>query len=191
MSFEKKGEEMKIGYARVSTEGQKLELQLDALNLHGCEKIFKDVDSGAKDDRSGLMEALKFLREGDVLVVWKLDRLGRSTKQLIEIVNELNLKNVGFLSLQENIDTTTSGGKLIFHIFASLAEFERDIIRERTKAGLIAARSRGRLGGRPKVMDEKKINMAKTLYNDKGTSIDDICQTLNISRATFYRYIKE
>ena len=181
---------MLVGYARVSTEHQKLESQLDELKERGCEKIFTDIESGAKDNRNGLSEVLNFLRQGDVLVVWKLDRLGRTTKQLIEIINELDKRNIGFLSLHENIDTTTSGGKLIFHIFASLAEFERDIIRERTKAGLKAARSRGRVGGRPKAMDEKKIAMAKSLYSDENTSINDICKILNISRATFYRYVK-
>ena len=181
---------MLVGYARVSTEYQNLQSQLDELKEKGCEKIFTDIESGAKDNRNGLREALNFLRKGDLLVVWKLDRLGRTTKQLIEIINDLNNKNIGFLSLHENIDTTNSGGKLIFHIFASLAEFERDIIRERTNAGLRSARSRGRVGGRPRAMDEKKIIMAKALYSNENTSINDICKTFKISRATFYRYIK-
>lgn len=191
MTFNTKGEfKMLIGYARVSTEEQKLELQLDGLKEVGCEKIFTDVASGAYTERIGLNEVLNFLRDGDVLVVWKLDRLGRTLKQLIEIINQLSEKNIGFLSLHEKIDTTTSGGKLIFHIFAALAEFERDIIRERTNAGLKAARIRGKLGGRPKIMDENKIAIARTLYNDNTTSIKDICKILNISRATLYRYIK-
>ncbi|MGL4450004.1 MAG: recombinase family protein [Sarcina sp.] len=180
---------MLIGYARVSTEDQKLELQLDALREIGCEKIFTDVASGAYTERIGLTEVLSYLREDDILVVWKLDRLGRTLKQLIEIINQLSEKNIGFFSLHEKIDTTNSGGKLIFHIFAALAEFERDIIRERTKAGLTAARARGKLGGRPKIMDENKISIAKTLYDDGTTSIKDICKMLNISRATLYRYI--
>ncbi|WP_297523176.1 recombinase family protein [uncultured Clostridium sp.] len=180
---------MLIGYARVSTEDQKLELQLDALREIGCEKVFTDVASGAYTERFGLTEVLSYLREEDILVVWKLDRLGRTLKQLIEIINQLSEKNIGFLSLHEKIDTTNSGGKLIFHIFAALAEFERDIIRERTKAGLKAARARGKLGGRPKIMDENKISIAKTLYNDGTTSVKDICKMLNISRATLYRYI--
>ena len=182
---------MLIGYARVSTQDQHLELQTDALEKAGCEKIFTDVASGAKTERNGLEEALTYLREGDILVVWKLDRLGRSLKHLIEVVIALSEINIGFQSLQEKIDTTTSGGKLIFHIFASLAEFERDIIIERTNAGLKAARARGRIGGRPKVMDTKKISMAKSLINDSNNSIKDICETLNVSRATLYRYLKE
>ncbi|WP_423230767.1 recombinase family protein [Clostridium botulinum] len=182
---------MLIGYARVSTQDQNLELQKDALKKSGCGKIFTDIASGIKTERNGLKEALAYLREEDILVVWKLDRLGRSLKHLIEVVNDLSEKNIGFQSLQEDIDTTTSGGKLIFHIFASLAEFERDIIRERTNAGLKAARARGRVGGRPKVMDSKKISMAKALHNDTNNSIKDICKTLNISRATLYRYLKE
>jgi DNA invertase Pin-like site-specific DNA recombinase len=182
---------MLIGYARISTQDQHLELQTDALEKAGCEKIFTDIASGAKTERNGLEEALAYLREGDILVVWKLDRLGRSLKHLIEVVNALSEINIGFQSLQEKIDTTTSGGKLIFHIFASLAEFERDIIRERTNAGLKAARARGRIGGRPKVMDTKKICMAKSLVNDKSNSIKNICETLNVSRATLYRYLKE
>ncbi|WP_251862452.1 recombinase family protein [Clostridium sp. Marseille-Q2269] len=182
---------MLIGYARVSTQDQHLELQKDALEKAGCEKIFTDIASGAKTERKGLEEALTYLRKGDILVVWRLDRLGRSLKHLIEVVNDLSEKNIGFQSLQEKIDTTTSGGKLIFHIFASLAEFERDIIRERTNAGLKAARARGRIGGRPRVMDNKKISMAKALVNDPNNSIKDICETLNVSKATLYRYLKQ
>lgn len=182
---------MLIGYARVSTQDQNLELQKDALEKVGCEKIFTDIASGAKTERNGLEEALAYLRGGDVLVVWKLDRLGRSLKHLIEVVNDLSEKNIGFQSLQEKIDTTTSGGKLIFHIFASLAEFERDLIRERTQAGLNAARARGRLGGRPPVMDEKKLSMAKVLLNDSNNSIKDVCETLSVSKATLYRYLKK
>jgi DNA invertase Pin-like site-specific DNA recombinase len=141
---------MLIGYARVSTQDQTLNLQKDALEKIGCNKIFTDTASGAKAERIGLEEALEYVREGDTLVVWRLDRLGRSLKHLIETITELNNRKIGFKSIQENIDTTTSGGKLVFHIFGALAEFERDIIRERTQAGLTAARARGRLGGRPK-----------------------------------------
>jgi DNA invertase Pin-like site-specific DNA recombinase len=141
-------------------------------------------------ERTGLEEALEYVREGDTLVVWRLDRLGRSLKHLIETITELNNRKIGFKSIQESIDTTTSGGKLIFHIFGALAEFERDIIRERTQAGLTAARARGRLGGRPKSLTGKKTAMAQALYNDKNNTIDEICKTLNISRATLYRYIK-
>ena len=181
---------MLIGYARVSTSDQTLNLQQDALEKIGCVKIFTDVISGSTTERSGLDEALAYVREGDTLVVWRLDRLGRSLKHLIETITALNNRKIGFKSIQENIDTTTSGGKLIFHIFGALAEFERDIIKERTKAGLQAARARGRLGGRPKALTDKKQSMAQALYNDKSNSIADICKTLNISRATLYRYIQ-
>src|SRR5205085_2691045 len=145
---------------------------------------------GAITERKGLDEALEYVREGDSLVVWKLDRLGRSLKHLIETITNLNNRKIGFQSITEHIDTTTSGGKLIFHIFGALAEFERDIIRERTNAGLQAARARGRLGGRPKALTTKKASIAQALYNDKTNSIADICKTLTISRATLYRYIQ-
>lgn len=180
---------MLIGYARVSTQDQTLDLQTDALKKAGCEKIFSDTISGAKTERKGLNEALEFLRKGDTLVVWRLDRMGRSLKDLIQKVSDLQDRNIGFKSLQENIDTTTSGGKLVFHIFGALAEFERDIIRERTQAGLQAARARGKMGGRPKSLTDKQINMLKSLYDDKNNSIDDICKTMKISRSTLYRYI--
>ncbi len=183
---------MYVGYARVSTQDQTLNLQKDALEKIGCTKIFTDTISGAQAERPGLTEALAYVREGDSLVVWKLDRLGRSLKHLIDTITELNNRKIGFMSITENIDTTTSGGKLIFHIFGALAEFERDIIRERTQAGLQAARARGRLGGRPKVKTlntAKKIALAQSLYDDKNNSIDEICKTLNISRSTLYRYI--
>lgn len=181
---------MFIGYARVSTQDQTLDLQKDALQKAGCDRIFTDTASGAKAERVGLDEALSHLREGDSLVVWKLDRLGRSLRHLIETITGLNNRKIGFKSITEAIDTTTSGGKLIFHIFGALAEFERDIIRERTQAGLNAARARGRKGGRPKALTPKKQEQLQTLYNDKNRSIDEICRTLNISRATLYRYIK-
>src|SRR6266446_4825884 len=181
---------MLIGYARVSTTDQTLNLQRDALEKIGCTKIFTDTISGATTERKGLDEALNYVREGDTLVVWRLDRLGRSLKHLIEAITKLNNRKIGFKSIQENIDTTTSGGKLIFHIFGALAEFERDIIRERTNAGLQAARARGRKGGRPKSLTGKKAVMAQELYDNKNNSIDEICKTLNISRATLYRYIK-
>jgi DNA invertase Pin-like site-specific DNA recombinase len=144
---------MRIGYARVSTAEQNPDLQEDALQKAGCEKIFRDVASGAVDSRRGLAEAIEYARAGDTLVVWKLDRLGRSLKHLIETVNGLAARNIGFQSLRESMDTTTSGGKLIFHVFGALAEFERELIRERTHAGLRAARARGRNGGRPAKMD--------------------------------------
>jgi DNA invertase Pin-like site-specific DNA recombinase len=181
---------MLIGYARISTSDQTLNLQKDALEKIGCTKIFTDTASGATIERQGLDEALEYVREGDTLVVWRLDRLGRSLKHLIETITNLNNRKIGFKSITENIDTTTSGGKLIFHIFGALAEFERDIIRERTNAGLQAARARGRLGGRPKSLTPKKASIAQALYNDETNTITDICKTLNISRASLYRYIK-
>ena len=183
---------MLIGYARVSTQEQTLDLQKDALEKIGCTKIFTDVISGAKEERKGLQEAIGYVREGDTLVVWRLDRLGRSLKHLIETITKLNNRKIGFKSITENIDTTTSGGKLIFHIFGALAEFERDIIRERTNAGLQAARARGRLGGRPKAKTldaPKKIALAQSLYDNRNNTIEEICKTLNVSRATLYRYI--
>jgi DNA invertase Pin-like site-specific DNA recombinase len=182
---------MFIGYARVSTTDQPLDLQKDALEKAGCERIFTDTASGAKQERVGLDEALSYVRKGDTLVVWRLDRLGRSLPHLIETITGLENRGIGFKSLTESIDTTTSGGKLVFHIFGALAEFERDIIRERTQAGLTAARSRGRKGGRPKALTPKKQEQALTLYNDKTNTIDDICRTLNVSRATLYRYINK
>ena len=184
---------MLIGYARVSTQDQTLHLQMDALEKIGCDKIFADTISGSATQRLGLNEALNYVRVGDTLVVWKLDRLGRSLKHLIETITNLNNRNIGFQSITENIDTTTSGGKLIFHIFGALAEFERDIIRERTNAGLQAARARGSIGGRPKAKSlntPKKVALAQSLYDAKSNTIDEICKTLNISRATLYRHIK-
>src|SRR5512133_876414 len=182
---------MLIGYARVSTTDQTLDLQQDALKNAGCESIFTDTASGAKQERVGLDEALRYVRKGDTLVVWRLDRLGRSLPHLIETITGLENRGIGFKSLTELVDTTTSGGKLVFHIFGALAEFERDIIRERTQAGLTAARARGRKGGRPKALTPKKAQQALTLYNDKTNTIDDICRTLNVSRATLYRYINK
>lgn len=181
---------MLIGYARVSTQDQTLNLQKDALEKIGCSKIFTDTASGIKVERKGLEEALNYVREGDTLVVWRLDRLGRSLKHLIETITDLNNRKIGFKSTTENIDTTTSGGKLIFHIFGALAEFERDIILERTQAGLLAARARGRKGGRPKLLTGKKVAMVQELYDNKTNSISEICKSLNISRPTLYRYIK-
>jgi DNA invertase Pin-like site-specific DNA recombinase len=181
---------MLIGYARVSTHDQTLHLQQDALQKAGCTKIFTDTASGAKNERKGLEEALSYVRKGDTLVVWRLDRLGRSLPHLITTMTDLEERWIGFKSLTENIDTTTSGGKLIFHIFGALAEFERNLIRERTTAGLMAARARGRKGGRPKALRDKRVNIAQALYNNKQNSVAEICQTLKISRATLYRSIK-
>lgn len=183
------GEFMKIGYARVSTADQHLRMQEDALKSAGCEEIFSDVASGAKSQRPGLESALSYLREGDVLVVWKLDRLGRSIQHLIDTVNILQEKKIGFKSLQENIDTSTSGGKLIFHMFSALAEFERDLIRERTDAGLKAARARGKMGGRPPLLDTRQINRMIEMYNEQKNTVAEICKIYSISRPSFYNYL--
>jgi DNA invertase Pin-like site-specific DNA recombinase len=181
---------MLTGYARVSTHEQTINLQRDALTKAGCDKIFTDTASGAKAERKGLEEALNYVRKGDTLVVWRLDRLGRSLPHLITTLTALESRGIGFKSLTENIDTTTSGGKLIFHIFGALAEFERNLIRERTTAGLTAARARGKTGGRPKSLTDRQISIAQSLYADKKTSIPEICRTLKISKATLYRSIK-
>jgi len=182
---------MVIGYARVSTADQTLDLQRDALSAAGCEQIFSDTISGTVASRAGLDAALRYLRAGDCLVVWRLDRLGRSLRHLIEVVTDLEGRGVGLRSLTERIDTTTSEGRLVFHLFGALAEFERDLIRERTQAGLAAARARGRLGGRPRspLSDPRKAALALRLYEDKRNSVAEICRTLAISRSTFYRYM--
>ncbi len=180
---------MLIGYARVSTHDQNLDLQKDALQKAGCEKIFVDELSGAAVARPGLQQAMDALREGDVLVVWRLDRLGRSLRNLLELVAQLEERKVGFRSLQESMDTSSSGGKLIFHVFGALAEFERNLIRDRTNAGLAAARARGRKGGRPKKLDEKQRQLAMRLYNE-GNPVNEICQTMKIAKPTLYRYLR-
>src|ERR1022692_3945558 len=181
---------MRIGYARVSTQEQNLDLQKDALRRAGCKKIIEDVASGKTENRPGLDHVRELLREGDVLAVWRLDRLGRSLKHLIELITELEQKKIGFQSLQESIDTTSPGGKLIFHMFGALAEFERSLIRERTRAGLDAARARGRKGGRPKKLSTQQRALAIELYNQKTRSIDEICTALRISKPTLYAYIR-
>jgi DNA invertase Pin-like site-specific DNA recombinase len=180
---------MLIGYARVSTHEQTLNLQRDALAKAGCNKIFTDTASGARTERKGLEEALNYVRKGDTLIVWRLDRLGRSLPHLNTIMTDLEERGIGFKSLTENIDTTTSGGKLIFHIFGALAEFERNLIRERTQAGLVAARARGKRGGRPKALTSKQHGIALDLY-EKRHPIQEICRTLQISKATLYRALK-
>lgn len=183
--------QMKIGYARVSTKDQTLDLQLDALKQAGCEKIFHDIASGAKTGRPGLIEALAYVRKGDSLVVWRFDRLGRSLPHLIETVTSLEERGIGFHSLQESIDTSTSGGKLIFHMFGALAEFERNLIRERTTAGLKAARARGRTGGRPRALDDKKKALLFKLYDEKQHSITEICELIGVSKTTLYDYLRK
>ena len=177
---------MFIGYARVSTDDQNLDLQLDALAKAGCERIFEDRMSGARAERPGLLRALDVARGDDTLVVWRLDRLGRSLKDLIRHVETIEERKIGLRSLQESIDTTTSGGRLFFHIFGALAEFERNLIRERTMAGLTAARARGRQGGRPKLLDPEKRRLAVELYQGKKHKIIEICRLMGISKPTLY-----
>ena len=183
---------MKIGYARVSTGLQNLNLQEDRLNQYGCEKIFSDHISGAKSKRPGLDRAIEFARSGDTIVVWRLDRLGRNMEDLITLVNELNNRGVSFHSLEENItmDKSSSTGQLLFHLFAAFAEFERNLILERSSAGRIAARARGRYGGRPEKLNKQDLNLLKTLY-DNGTPIKTIAEQWQVSRTTIYRYLNK
>lgn len=176
-----------VGYARVSTREQHLDLQLDALKKQGCSKIFQDVVSGSKADRPGLKAALEYLRPGDKLVIWKLDRLGRSLQHLIETVKLLQARGVDLLVVQEKMDTSSPTGKLFFHMMGALAEFERDLIRERTLAGLEAARARGRKGGRRALLNPGQVEMARTLMQDPRNKVADVCQTLGISKTTLYR----
>lgn len=182
---------MLIGYARVSTDDQNLYLQLDALKNAGCQRIFDDQITGSKIQRPGLEAALEFAREGDVFVVWRLDRLSRSLKDLIEMVALLDSRKIGLKSLHESIDTLSSSGKLIFHIFGALAEFERNLIRERTHAGLQAARARGRNGGRPKKLSIDKTKLVIQLYEEKKHSIQKICELVGVSKPTLYKYLKQ
>ncbi|CQD28328.1 recombinase family protein [Staphylococcus pasteuri] len=183
---------MKIGYARVSTGLQNLNLQEYQLNQYGCEKIFSDHISGSKSKRPGLDKAIEFARAGDTIVVWRLDRLGRNMEDLITLVNELNNRGVSFHSLEENItmDKSSSTGQLLFHLFAAFAEFERNLILERSSAGRIAARARGRYGGRPEKLNNKDLKLLKTLY-DNGTPIKTIAEQWQVSRTTIYRYLNK
>lgn len=181
---------MLVGYARVSTDDQNLHLQKDALTKAGCEKIFSDVMSGAKSQRDGLEQVIEYARPGDVIVVWRLDRLGRSLKDLIALVARFDTLEIGLKSLHESIDTTSSTGKLTFHIFGALAEFERNLIAERTKAGLDAARARGRLGGRPKALSKDREQLAVKLYKERDLTIDQICELVGISKPTLYKYVR-
>ena len=184
---------MKIGYARVSTKEQNLDMQIFALEDAGCEKIYEEVVSGAKADRPVLNNLIKQLRDSDVIVVWKLDRLGRSLKHLVELVHTLMQRNIGLCSLIDPIDTTTPQGRLVFNIFESLAEFEHDIIRERTQTGLSAARARGRLGGRPRGIpkaSEETACAAETLYREGKLSVMQIAKKLSISKNTLYKYLR-
>jgi DNA invertase Pin-like site-specific DNA recombinase len=184
---------MRIGYARVSTKDQSLDLQVDALKDAGCEQVFQEVASGFKTARPALDDLLSRLRAGDVLVIWKLDRLGRSLKHLVALTADLLDREVGLISLNDPIDTTTPQGRLVFNIFASLAEFERELIRERTQAGLKAARARGRKGGRPKGLSKEakqKAMAAETLYREGELSVQEICDQLGISKPTLYAYLR-
>ncbi|NUM32953.1 MAG: recombinase family protein [Candidatus Brocadiae bacterium] len=184
---------MIIGYARVSTKDQNLDLQIDALRKAGCEKIYTEVASGGKTERPELNDLLRNIRSKDILVIWKLDRLGRSLKHLVELGNDLSKKEVGLRSLNDPIDTTTAQGRLIFNIFASLAEFEKDIIKERTQAGLSAARSRGKNGGRPKGLSKEAQTTAcaaESLYEEKILSVQEIADKLGICKSTLYNYLR-
>lgn len=181
-----------IGYVRVSTDKQNLQMQEDSLKNANCYKIFYDIASGARADRPGLQECLSYIREGDTLVVWKSDRLGRSTIDLLNIVDDLRKRKIGFKSLTEDLfDTTSSNGRLIFGIFALLAEHERDRIKERTRAGLASARARGRLGGRPKALTDEKKPLAFEALQNRGQSVKRIAKGLGVSEATVYRYQRE
>lgn len=181
---------MLIGYARVSTDDQNLDLQYDELKKAGCEKFYDDKMTGGKLDRPGLDAAIDYARKDDVIVVWRLDRLSRSLKDLIEVITNLESKGIGLKSLHESIDTTSSSGKLIFHIFGSLAEFERNLIGERTRAGLKSARERGKVGGRPKKLNTERAKLAQDLYNEKTRTIKQICELVGVSKPTLYRYLK-
>ncbi len=182
-----------VGYARVSTDEQLLDLQLDALKKYGCGKIYQEHISGGRGrkERPQLADCLSNIRSGDTLVVWRLDRLGRSLKDLIEIVGELDRLGVGLVSLRENIDTTSATGRLIFHVFASLAQFERELIQERTKAGVEAARARGRKGGRPQKLNDREKAMVRTLMADPKNSVQDIAKQFGVSRSMLYRVVRE
>lgn len=182
---------MLLGYARVSTDDQNLDLQRDALNGAGCERLFEDHASGGQSDRAGLKLLLEVARAGDTVMVWRLDRLARSLKDLVSMVERLDSASVGPKSLREHIDTTSSGGKLVFHLFGALAEFERTLIRERTRAGLAAARARGRQGGRPKRLDNDQRALALRLHQERQHPIADICRMMGISKSTLYSYLDE
>lgn len=180
---------MNVGYARVSTQDQNLDLQIDDLKKFGCDRIFTDKISGSSQDRPGLNEALAFVRKGDTLAVWRLDRLGRSLQHLIQTVNTLHDRGVGFASLQEGINTSTANGKLVFHIFGAMAEFERSLIRERTIAGLNAAKARGRMGGRRPKLNQEQVEMARTVLASASGKIGEVARMLNVSRSTVYRHL--
>ncbi len=180
---------MLVGYARVSTPDQKLDLQLDALKEAGAERVFSDVASGVKSERPGRTDALDFARQGDTLVVWRLDRFGRSTSDLLATLDTLRERGIGFRSLTEGIDTTTATGRLVLHVFAALAEFERELIRERTKAGIESARARGRKGGRKPKLTPAKVELASKMMKDRTITIREVCDAVGVSAATLYRHV--
>lgn len=184
---------MKYGYARISTNGQELNLQIDALKKAGCQKIFKEIAKGIKTERCELSKLLSVVKPGDTIVIWKLDRIGRSLKHLITLFNDLIAQKVSIISLQDPINTATAQGRLMFNLFASLAEFEKDLIHERTMAGLSSARARGRTGGRPKGLSEqaeKTARVAEALYKQGELSCQQISKQLGISKTTLYKYLK-
>lgn len=180
-----------LGYARISTADQDASLQHDALTAAGCARIFSDTASGAHADRPELLRMLDYARAEDTIVVWRLDRLGRSLRNLVELVNQLGERQIDLRSLQENIDTATPTGRLIFHIFGSLAEFERELIRERTKAGLASARARGLIGGRRRLMTQAQVTIAKQMLASHEYGVGDVASSFNVSRSTLYRAIAE
>ncbi|MDG2522142.1 recombinase family protein [Caulobacter segnis] len=180
---------MLIGYARVSTNEQNLDLQKDALLAAGCERIFEEKVSGSREDRTSLSAALSHLRAGDTLVVWKLDRLGRTVRQLVELVSKLEKRGVHFASLTDRIDTSTASGRFFFHVMAALAEMERDLVRDRTRAGLAAAKARGRHGGRPLKLSGLQIEHARRLLADPTITGTDVARTLGVARSTLYRSV--
>jgi len=183
---------MKFGYARVSTKQQELALQVDALKAAGCDEIITEVETGANNDRPARLAMIDKLRKGDIVTVWRLDRFGRSMPDLIEKVEQLSAQGVEFISLQENIDTTSATGRLIFHIFAGLAEFERNLISERTRAGLAAARKRGKLGGRKRIMNDIQVKTARRLISGENpVNREEVAKMLGVSRSTLYRELKE
>jgi DNA invertase Pin-like site-specific DNA recombinase len=179
----------RIGYVRVSTDDQNLDLQRDALTRAHCSTIYEETASGKSAERPELAYAFKSLRRGDTLVVWRLDRLGRNLPDLVRIVAELEAKGIGFESISEKIETISAGGKLVFHVFAALAEFERNLIRERTQAGLAAARARGRKGGRKPVLDERRVREVRALLSDPAIQVNDIVERYGVARSTIYRYV--